>query len=84
MKLHGNAALSWTGRRRLAERVVVEGWTLTAAARAGKILRGTMRRIADGEKYTTPATIEDLAVLDEISDALERIGYARISTAVRR
>ena len=32
MKLHGNAALSWRGRRRLAERVVVEGWTLTAAA----------------------------------------------------
>src|SRR6266496_270924 len=34
MRLHGNAALSWTGRRRLAERVVVEGWTLTAAAEA--------------------------------------------------
>ena len=50
--------------------------------RSGKILRGTMRRIADGEKYTTPATIEDPAVLDEISDALERIGYARAHTAV--
>jgi hypothetical protein len=32
MKLHGNAALSWRGRRQLAERVVLEGWTLTAAA----------------------------------------------------
>ena len=32
MKLHGNAALSWSGRRRLAQLVVVEGWTLTAAA----------------------------------------------------
>jgi transposase len=32
MKLHGNAALSWSGRRRLAERVVGEGWTLAAAA----------------------------------------------------
>ncbi len=32
MKLHGNAALSWHGRRRLVQRVVVEGWTLTAAA----------------------------------------------------
>src|SRR6266516_2719419 len=52
--------------------------------RSGKILRGTMRRIADGEKYTTPATIEDPAVLDEISDALERIGYGRIRAAVRR
>ncbi len=37
MKLHGNAALSWTGRRRLAERVVVEGWTMTAAARAAGV-----------------------------------------------
>jgi transposase InsO family protein len=34
MNLHGNAALSWSGRRRLAELVVVEGWTVTAAARA--------------------------------------------------
>jgi transposase InsO family protein len=37
MKLHGNAALSWSGRRRLAERVVVQGWTLTAAAEAAGI-----------------------------------------------
>ncbi len=34
MKLHRNAALSWQGRRRLARRVLVEGWTLTAAAQA--------------------------------------------------
>jgi len=32
MKLHGNAALSWRGRRQVAERVVLEGWTLAAAA----------------------------------------------------
>ena len=37
MRLHGNAALSWSGRRRLAERVVVEGWTLTAAAEAAGV-----------------------------------------------
>jgi transposase InsO family protein len=37
MKLHGNAALSWRGRRRLAERVVVEGWTLRAAAEAAGV-----------------------------------------------
>jgi transposase InsO family protein len=37
MKLHGNAALSWSGRRRLAERVVVQGWTLTAAAEAAGV-----------------------------------------------
>jgi transposase InsO family protein len=37
MKLHGNAALSWQGRRRLARRVVVQGWTLTAAAEAAGV-----------------------------------------------
>ena len=37
MKLHRNAALSWSGRRRLAERVVVEGWTLKAAAAAAGV-----------------------------------------------
>jgi transposase InsO family protein len=37
MKLHGNAALSWRGRQRLAERVVEEGWTVTAAAAAAGI-----------------------------------------------
>src|SRR6266540_1657099 len=37
MKLHGNAALSWSGRRRLAERVVGEGWTLAAAAQAAGV-----------------------------------------------
>ena len=38
--------------------------------RSGKILRGTMRNIADGKKYKTPATIEDPGVLDEIALAL--------------
>jgi transposase InsO family protein len=37
MKLHGNAALSWQGRRVLARRVVVQGWTLTAAAEAAGV-----------------------------------------------
>jgi transposase InsO family protein len=37
MKLHANAALSWSGRRRLARRVLVEGWTLTAAAAAAGV-----------------------------------------------
>jgi len=39
--------------------------------RSGKILRGTMRKIADGKEYATPATIEDPVVLEEISEALE-------------
>jgi propionyl-CoA synthetase len=38
--------------------------------RSGKILRGTMRAIADNKHYTMPATIEDPAVLDEIAAAL--------------
>jgi transposase InsO family protein len=37
MKLHGNAALSWRGRRQLAEHVVDEGWTLKAAAKAAGV-----------------------------------------------
>ena len=39
--------------------------------RSGKILRGTMRKIADGQAYKTPATIEDPSVLQEIASALE-------------
>jgi propionyl-CoA synthetase len=53
--------------------VVVERLPKT---RSGKILRGTMRRIADGENYTTPATIDDPASLDEMGEALRGIGYA--------
>jgi propionyl-CoA synthetase len=52
--------------------------------RSGKILRGTMRRIADGEPYTPPATIDDPEILDEITSALERIGHARSDATVRR
>jgi propionyl-CoA synthetase len=53
--------------------VVVERLPKT---RSGKILRGTMRRIADGEEYTTPATIDDPATLDEMAEALRGLGYA--------
>jgi propionyl-CoA synthetase len=44
--------------------------------RSGKILRGTMRRIADAEEYSVPATIDDPAILDEIAAALQSVGYA--------
>src|SRR5579883_953353 len=40
--------------------------------RSGKILRGTIRRIVDGEGYTVPPTIEDPAALDEVKAALGR------------
>jgi propionyl-CoA synthetase len=45
--------------------------------RSGKILRGTMRRIADGEDWTVPATIDDPAILGEIENALGTMGYPR-------
>ena len=45
--------------------------------RSGKILRATMRKIADSENYAVPATIEDPVVLGEIQDALGSIGYAK-------
>jgi propionyl-CoA synthetase len=49
--------------------------------RSGKILRGTMRRIADGDEVTAPATIDDPAILEEMRDALRDIGYARAPAA---
>ncbi|HVX91885.1 MAG TPA: AMP-binding protein, partial [Xanthobacteraceae bacterium] len=42
--------------------------------RSGKILRGTMKKIADGEAWTMPATIDDPAVLEEIGSALKSHG----------
>ena len=45
--------------------------------RSGKILRGTMVKIADSEAFKAPATIEDPAILDEIKAALQSIGYAK-------
>lgn len=45
--------------------------------RSGKILRGTMRKIADGEDWKMPATIDDPAILDEITQALKSAGLAR-------
>jgi propionyl-CoA synthetase len=44
--------------------------------RSGKILRGTMSKIADSEAWKMPATIDDPIILDEIAEALKGIGYA--------
>ncbi len=44
--------------------------------RSGKILRGTMQKIANGDMYVTPATIDDPAILTEIETALTQAGYA--------
>jgi len=48
--------------------------------RSGKILRGTMQKIANGDVYATPATIDDPAILAEIEAALARCGYAKKHT----
>jgi len=45
--------------------------------RSGKILRGTIKSIADGEEYRMPATIDDPAILTEISEALAALGFPR-------
>jgi transposase len=54
MDLHGNAALSWSGRRELARRVVEQGWTLTAAAEAAGVsvrcARKWVGRYRDGDR----------------------------------
>ncbi len=45
--------------------------------RSGKILRGTMRQIADGEAWKAPATIDDPAIMDEIAEVLKQRGAIR-------
>ena len=44
--------------------------------RSGKILRGTMVKIADGEEWKMPATIDNPAILDAVTEALKKLGYA--------
>jgi propionyl-CoA synthetase len=50
--------------------------------RSGKILRGTMKKIADGVEYTQPATIEDPAVLSSIGERLKTVGYPPTASAI--
>jgi len=45
--------------------------------RSGKILRGTMKKIADGQEYVAPATIDDPVILTEITEALGTRGYPK-------
>ena len=45
--------------------------------RSGKILRGTIRQIVDGENWKMPATIDDPVILDEITEAFKAKGLAR-------
>ena len=43
--------------------------------RSGKILRGTMKKIADAESWSAPATIDDPVALDEIAEVLKERGF---------
>jgi propionyl-CoA synthetase len=52
--------------------------------RSGKVLRSTMRAIADCQSYSTPATIDDPCTLDEIGEALRTLGYAAQPAAPAR
>ena len=45
--------------------------------RSGKVLRGTMQKIADCQTFKMPATIDDPEILAEIEDALKLAGYAK-------
>jgi propionyl-CoA synthetase len=44
--------------------------------RSGKVLRGTMQKIADNSEWKIPATIEDPMILNEITESLKKLGYA--------
>ncbi len=45
--------------------------------RSGKILRATIKKIADSEEFKMPATIEDPGVLEDIGHALKQLGFAQ-------
>jgi propionyl-CoA synthetase len=51
--------------------------------RSGKVLRGTMRNMADGQEWRVPPTIDDRAVLDEIAAKLGQLGYPAGAAAER-
>ncbi len=59
MRLHRNAALSWNGRRQLAERVVVEGWSVTAAAEAAGVSVRCARKWVGRYRATGEAGLVD-------------------------
>ena len=56
---------------------IVDGLPKT---RSGKTLRGTIRKMADGEEWSVPPTIEDATVLDDYAELLPRLGYGNPQT----
>jgi transposase InsO family protein len=76
MDLHANAALSWSGRREVARRVVEEGWTLTAAAEAAGVsvrcARKWVGRYRDGDlelrdRSSAPRRVANRTPVDRVA-----------------
>ena len=90
MKLHGNAALSWQGRRRLALWVVEQGWTLAAAAEAAGVsvrcARKWSRRYAqEGElglrdRSSAPHRVANRIAPDRV-EAIKKLRRLRFTAA---
>jgi len=89
MDLHGNAALSWSGRRELARRVVDEGWTLTAAAAAAGVsvrcARKWVGRYRAGDRQlldrsSAPRTVANRTAPDRVS-AIVKLRRLRMTAA---
>ena len=90
MKLHGNAALSWQGRRRLARRVVVEGWTVSAAAAAAGVSVRCARKWVGryrsegerglGDRSSAPRRVANRTADDRVA-AVEKLRRLRFTAA---
>jgi transposase InsO family protein len=89
MDLHANAALSWSGRRELARRVVDQGWTLTAAAEAAGVsvrcARKWSRRYRDGDRLlldhsSAPRRVANRTTSDRIA-AITKLRQLRMTGA---
>jgi transposase len=90
MKLHGNAALSWSGRRRLALRVVGDGWTVVAAAEAAGVSVRCARKWvgryrSEGEaglldRSSAPKRIANRTAADRV-DAIVKLRRLRFTAA---
>jgi transposase InsO family protein len=90
MKLHANAALSWTGRRRLCELVVVEGWTVAAAAAsAGVSVRCARKWVGRyraegaaglGDRSSAPRRVANRTAEDRV-EAIVRLRRLRFTAA---
>src|SRR6266545_2899626 len=90
MNLHANAALSWTGRRRLCELVVVDGWSVTAAAAAAGVSVRCARKwigryrqeglVGLGDRSSAPRRVANRTAQDRI-DAIVMLRRLRFTAA---